>query len=410
MKEGKHFPLSLIRHKKVLAINLALFALIFSAAGIAFDFIKHGSLFPKAKHGLIKEHRGNHQSNSIAEDPESYSCFSSHAYFGYINSCTLTTSKGFLKEHSLKENKLLKKNNSLRILVVGGSVASHLTRRTSIEEVLQAKLNLDATLKNQFPGGISVFNAAHGGYKQPQQLIIISTLLSAGYQFEGIINVAGFNEIALPIAENFPQRISTILPRSQLLLESKEFVLHGPFRHIIAPLNLHPVTRAIGHLIAKRFATAYAATSTKPYQFDLPNSEQQAINQARRVWITSSQLSYAVATSGKAAYLEYIQPNQYVPNSKPLTTREIAIAHSPANEQPYRLPIENFYSNIKKSDFGIPEQSIADGRMIFREDNRSLYNDDCCHLNGTGMTLLANDIADHALRLIKQKPWIAKTN
>lgn len=388
--------------KKVIVVNCVLTLFSIGVAGIAYDYIKYGSFFSKAHLGVLSKQQGERTKN-VSSDPDPYTCISTHAYFGYTNHCTQQTSKGFLKEHSLAQNKALKKRGVLRVLITGGSVASHLTRRTSIENALTIRLRSSTELSKLYPGGVAVFNAAQGGYKQPQQLIIIGTLLSAGYQFEGVINVAGFNEIALPLAENYPQQISTILPRSQRLLESKELSLNGAFQNALPILNLHPATRAAAHALIKHNATKGAETSLKPYQFDLPTSEKEAIDQAISIWIKSSQLAHYISSSSGAKYLEYIQPNQYLANSKPLSHKERDSAFSPAGRQPYRRPIEMFYGSIKISDFKLPPQSISDGRMIFYQNRKTLYIDDCCHLNKTGMELLSRDIANHFILLAKKK-------
>jgi len=371
---------------------------------VAYDALKYGKLFPKSNHGLIYKQRGIAQTQSVDKDPDSYSCFGYHPYFGYNNNCNLTSEKGFLKEHTLKENQQQKNEKKLRILILGGSVASHLSRRTSIEKELERQLKMSEKLSSNFPGGVSVFNAAHGGYKQPQQLIILNTLLSAGYEFEGVVNVAGFNEIALPIAENFPQKISILLPRSQSLLESKEHILHGPYRHFIKFANLHPLTRIVAHAVAQEYSKHDAQTQLKPYQFDPVDSTKDAAIYAIQIWKKASYLAYNSTSAQGGAYLEYIQPNQYYQNSKKFTQKEKLEAISSTKKQPYRKPIEDYYKTVQISNFGyLPRENIKDGRLIYKDTSTDIYNDDCCHMNSYGMELLAKDISNSLLSLIEAR-------
>ena len=50
--------------------------------------------------------------------------------------------------------------------------------------------------------------------KQPQQLFKLLYLDLLGFQPDVIINYDGFNEIALPFAENLPSNLNAIYPRS----------------------------------------------------------------------------------------------------------------------------------------------------------------------------------------------------
>ena len=43
---------------------------------------------------------------------------------------------------------------------------------------------------------------AHGGWKQPQQLLALSWILALGGELDVLINVDGFNEVALDGVEN----------------------------------------------------------------------------------------------------------------------------------------------------------------------------------------------------------------
>jgi hypothetical protein len=60
---------------------------------------------------------------------------------------------------------------------------------------------------------IVILSLATGGYKQPQQLMALTYLLALGAHFDLVINVDGFNEVALPAAENVPQGYSPYYPR-----------------------------------------------------------------------------------------------------------------------------------------------------------------------------------------------------
>ena len=209
-------------NSRLIGYNALFLLIFFFLGGVLFDVVKYGGI--KQSTSDIRKIRGSNR-QAITIDPNEYSCFSIHAYYGYTNSCSPNTSHGFIKEHSLQQNRQFEKNKTFRILVLGGSVASHLTRRVSFENIFSSVSKEHSNFTERFPGGVTIFNAALGGYKQPQQAIILMTLLAEGYKFDAVVKIAGFNEIALPLSDNKGRSISPILPRSQDLREEKEIAL-----------------------------------------------------------------------------------------------------------------------------------------------------------------------------------------
>lgn len=93
------------------------------------------------------------------------------------------------------------------VVVVGGSVAANFCRHGGAE-ILRERLESDALFRGR---RIVVLNAAHGAYKQPQQLLGISYLESLGLGADAILNIDGFNETALAY-ENRVSRLSYSYP------------------------------------------------------------------------------------------------------------------------------------------------------------------------------------------------------
>ncbi|MBN1878782.1 hypothetical protein JW823_01610 [bacterium] len=88
--------------------------------------------------------------------------------------------------------------------VFGGSFAQGVaTHRTSLVEAVAQT--------NRTP---VIVNTAMGGYKQPQQLLALTYLLSLGAEFDAVINIDGFNEVALPMSENLPKSVFPFFPRN----------------------------------------------------------------------------------------------------------------------------------------------------------------------------------------------------
>lgn len=91
------------------------------------------------------------------------------------------------------------------IAVVGGSVADMFANLTEKEfnQYLHEEFGFDKNLV--------LINLATGGYKQPQQLFHIQYALLAGFEFDAILNIDGFNDLALA-NDNINNQINPIFP------------------------------------------------------------------------------------------------------------------------------------------------------------------------------------------------------
>ncbi|MBD3308741.1 hypothetical protein GF339_20170, partial [candidate division KSB3 bacterium] len=100
-------------------------------------------------------------------------------------------------------------DNALVIGIFGGSFAQGV-----------ALLGKDALIERlrQSPEfaerDIIIHTLAIGGYKQPQQVLTLTYLLTLGATFDIVINIDGFNEIVLPPMENIPKQVFPFYPRN----------------------------------------------------------------------------------------------------------------------------------------------------------------------------------------------------
>jgi len=383
---------SVVNFIKLAAINSSVLLVLVFLASSVYRITKDGLGVVFEKSPDMSAIGGKRGENSV--DPDGFQCLTSHPFFGFTNSCSPWQEKGFLKEHSREQNSEYADTGKFRLLVLGGSVASHLSRRTSLEELLNKQIEKSPRLKSLYPDGAIVMNTAQGGYKQPQQLNILNFLLVTGYRFDAVINVAGFNEIALPIAENYPLGISTSMPRKHTYTEYRDSLFFNPFSYysFIRPIyNLLPprLSAVIGFMNPD--AAAKKLQLAKPYSFDLPPSLIQAHFDALNIYQEASFLSYQISSIYKIPYYEIMQPNQYVEGSKPMSNQESSVAIN--ENHPYASPIKKIYQKISPGEFSIPTDNVLDARMLFKQRPEQLYSDDCCHLNSKGMKLLASYIA-----------------
>ena len=93
----------------------------------------------------------------------------------------------------------------LVVMLAGGSFAVQIGALAGKE--------LSTRLEQATGQKIQLVNVALGGYKQPQQLMALTYLLSLGAEFDLVINIDGFNEVALPPSEIVPQGVFPLYPR-----------------------------------------------------------------------------------------------------------------------------------------------------------------------------------------------------
>ncbi|NJL27620.1 MAG: hypothetical protein HC897_06830 [Thermoanaerobaculia bacterium] len=92
-------------------------------------------------------------------------------------------------------------------------------------------------------------------------------------------------------------------------------------------------------------------------------------------------------------YLHFLQPNQYVEGSKPLSEAEKASAFDPASD--WCQGVQGGYPLLQAKGRELKEEGIAfeDLTEIFKTQEGTLYRDTCCHLGLEGNRLLARAVA-----------------
>ncbi len=129
--------------------------------------------------------------------------------------------------------------------------------------------------------------------------------------------------------------------------------------------------------------------------FTLPdpclNHEEGCRQLIADLWKKSSEQMRAVAENSGASYLHFLQPNQYVADSKPLSDEELAIAWAP--QRPWSRAATSGYSFLQSAGRGL----VADGvdfhdlSLIFQNHQETIYRDVCCHYNDHGYEILARE-------------------
>ncbi len=292
--------------------------------------------------------------------------------------------------------------------LLGGSVAD------DVEPYLQVALNRWFAA-NELPRRPAVLGLALGGSKQPTQTMIVTNALLLGGEFDLIVNLDGFNELNSGALRNirpelFPRRERGNILGAELLRAGRLRALRGeqgrravagatsPLRGsaLFGLANRYQQERIAAEIIRlNQQLAAPAADDTR----ELPESRRQrnarrrqaqqgaALQESARLWYRSSVMLARLAAGAGADYYHFLQPNQYVPDSKPLSAWEQEFAWAAGAQSYVRLG----YPQLQEVGRDLPSQGINyfDLTGIFADRPETLYRDKCCHLNERGNQLLA---------------------
>lgn len=299
------------------------------------------------------------------------------------------------------------------VAMFGGSLSGGICMRT--RDVLLRELQRAASIQGK---SVVIRCLAMGGYKQPQQLMALTHALSLGEAIDVAINVDGFNEVALPIAENLRQGTYPFYPRGwagrvigapsldalrtvgRITLRKDERrrgtglcaarpLAWSPTCHLVWTTRDRWLARQvfegeralIGLMSADR-----SFLSRGPAFAEMPR--RPLCHVLAEHWARSSTLMFDLARARGIRYVHFLQPNQYLPGSKPMSRDERLAAIDPMS--PYKLPVEDCYPSLIEfgkalTDRGVPFHDLTG---VFASHPEPLYDDTCCHPNQAGYRLL----------------------
>lgn len=272
-----------------------------------------------------------------------------------------------------------------------------------------------------------VVRTALGGFKQPQQLMTLSYLLALGAHFDIVVNLDGFNEIALPPQTHVPRGLFPFYPRNwpDLLgeagdLESVRLIarvlslqdLAGwGARQVSGPILGRSVFvttlwRAVDRHVAVSLGQARQELATYAPKLQADRRNYAFVGPERRyasaasmyadltgVWRQSSLQMHRLCAANGILYAHFLQPNQYVAGSKPMDAAERRVALQPASS--YAGSVRDGYPLLIQAGRELADRGVAftDLTPLFRDVAEPRYTDACCHLDREGNRLLGRAIA-----------------
>ncbi len=317
-------------------------------------------------------------------------------------------------------------DRQLIIGIFGGSVATQLTVKGAdrLKEVLSA----DQRLADR---ELVVLDFASGGYKQPQQLQILTYFLSQGQEFDLVINLDGFNEVALsPFNRRSDNALAMpsnlhLLPLVNLMdhstltperLESLHRITRLKDRLQWVTTRLQETPSAAVHLLlgawSGRLNADYSAEVNRFQQMkaegtaaslmgiagleEIVVDDETMFQSVTDGWVESSLLMQQLLSVRGVPYYHFLQPNQYFTN-RVFSEEEQALAIR--EDSPLRGNAANGYPYLLERADWLASRGVRfhDATGIFDLEPEPVYDDDCCHYNQLGNELLAEFIGERLL-------------
>lgn len=367
-----------------------------------------------------------------------------HPYFGYVQKPGPDfrpgfkyNNYGFISPYDYPYTKT--NNNQVIIGILGGSVASNYSIYEVQNKILEKKLQQ----LPQFQGKeLIILSLAIGGYKQPQQLINLNYLLALGQEFDMVINIDGFNEVALANINN-QNGLDFVMPSSshvQALTGLANNSLSTPA--IKALLNIKDNKPKIKDALetlkncslasCNAIISLYVQELVKNYRRDVARFERyrhqqsEDDNTAESViyfymqnpiltdnqlfpkiadhWAQTSILINQTLKANNIPYFHVLQPNQYYPTRRVFSEAEKQVAFSP--DSPYQEAVKKGYPLLLKEVEKLKANQVIffDGISILDDTKEQTYIDNCCHYNPLGENILSNFVADSIINTLKNKP------
>jgi len=303
--------------------------------------------------------------------------------------------------------------------IFGGSVGAYFCRIGAAR--LEDLLRQSGSFNNREP---VILCFSHEGYKQPQQLLVLNYFLSIGQSFDLVINIDGFNEVALGrINDQYGWDVS--MPSHEHL----DPLINVVNQATLTPAKLESLARIVEYrpqlneladrVNGTRFASVEFALrhyynflrrryEQERVRFDrLPSNppSNSAIHVTPKVrprtgsavyediaanWRNASVMMQQLLAARSIPYVHVLQPNQYY-STRVFTPAEKATAFNDGS--PFKEGAANGYPFLEKA----LEPGALNAVHLFDAAREEVYVDNCCHYTRAGNRLLADFIAKAVL-------------
>ncbi|HBL00091.1 MAG TPA: hypothetical protein DD001_23600 [Microcoleaceae bacterium UBA10368] len=420
---------------KIALINLVLLLVFLELGSLGWYFVKHKQFFytrekPLDKSALGINLEGVRLNESIVER--------FHPFFGFIQKPSAdfrpgfkVNNYGFISPYDYPFKKT--KPNQFIIGVFGGSVASDYAIFQVQNKILPKYLKQLPRLKDQ---EFIILSFATGGYKQPQQLLILNYFLALGQELDMVVNIDGFNEVALSNLNNKNQ-IDLAMPSLQHILPltnlaNNSLSIKAMKATVRIQENKAKINQALTTLQNCTLAACDALTSVyiqnlvNNYKTDVINFEKErtkqqdggsviyintnksvledsvAFEQMAQNWAKSSIFMHKVLSASNVPYFQVLQPNQYYQTKRVFSAAEKQIAFN--QDTPYAKAVELGYPALFKKFPNLEKNhiDILNGVNVFDKTKDAVYVDSCCHYNQAGEVIFSDYVGSSILEVLRK--------
>jgi hypothetical protein len=307
------------------------------------------------------------------------------------------------------------------IVVVGGSVAALFAiERTGGAPTLEAALEADPRYAGR---DVRVLPYGRGAFKQPQQLFLVAWLFHLGLVPDLVINLDGFNEVAIapqnlkygahPLHPSMPQwgplaqgrGPSQDLERTLALAACRQqleahvarclgdarlrsAVLGRPARQLLRREQARWQDLQTEFLVQRLQLQQSEGTAIGP---SFHGDARAAVELAVRTWRDGSLDLAALCARRGVRYLHVLQPTLHDPGAKIVTAEE---RRTGGAAREWLLGVAGGYPLLRQEGAALAAAGVEflDASRIFAEVDETLYYD-ACHFGREGNRLLAEAIA-----------------
>ena len=407
---------------KLVGINLVLLFALLELVSLGFYFFQTRNFFYPVNKDRIT---ANATQFEVSEsDRESWmSHYQLHPYFGFINPPNY---------FGLPLKKTSK--NQFFIGIFGGSVAQRFYDYEAQHHVLAKMLQPLPEFQSK---EIVILKFANQAHKQPQQLLTMNYFLAVGQELDMVINIDGFNEVALSYLNN-KAGTEVSMPNDYIFspliaLANKDFS-SGHLALALEVLELKQrVQNTHDRLSECRLATCYmlrwaqakyllnqyreklqafsqlkteAGKGSLIYlkRIEKPLDDAEALERIVDLWFNSSLGMNDLLEARKIPYFEFIQPNQYYSTNRQFSVDEQKIAFDEKSQ--YKEGTIKGYPKLlaKVSSLQAAGVKVFNAVSVFDETSNIVYGDNCCHYNDAGNDVLARYIGQSIATVLNTAP------
>ncbi|HBQ98834.1 MULTISPECIES: hypothetical protein [unclassified Roseofilum] len=424
---------------KVILINMGSVLLSLELFSLGFYGLKMQQLFYTRSPASKQTYGAVHETENTGVDLDESLLLRLHPYFGYTDFKPEEPTINNYQFGSLRDYPVVKENDRQYIIgIFGGSVALAIANTEAQYQIITNTLQ---QLPQFADKEIIVLNFAQGGYKQPQQLLVFNYFLSLRQRFDMVINIDGFNEVALS-SLNYPENVHLSLPNGSLM---KALVNLGNHQFSAKDLEIAIKTREYNATLRKIqnrqqscwFALYYISQQfhyqllRRDYQQFLSKQEQKTSEtvvlaptsnafslfylnppdpdttaetlypKIAQTWLNSSILMHQTLASQNGLYFHFLQPNQYYPTQRQFTPQEQQQAINP--EQIYAQGVQQGYPVLMAALTQLQNNQVNffNAATVFDAESQPVYSDDCCHYNLLGNQIFSQFIANRIAQTLQ---------